>query len=350
MGVHTLYSLSASRLSVADNILKSGLAEGLFTHANCAVALHGAIVASGSFGAAKQETVYDLASLTKPIATATMVMQLVEDGQIHLHQPLDTFFSEEYGLLPHLTDIELRHLITHTSGLPPLPRWPSDSTGIIRSEFIRSALSTPTLRPAGQGFTYSDTGYILLGEVASRTAGVTLDKLFQERVAEPLKLKNTEYAPSSKLGTRIAPTSAQTKPGVVHDPRAQGLGGIAGHAGLFGTVHDILQYCEAVRKHGGGILSRAAVSRMAVSQIDRSIGSQSYGFFCAGNDYLPSGDLFSNRAFGHSGFTGTLLLVDPEYELSLALLTNRVVNEKEDGSRFLRLRRYWLNAMAASIV
>jgi len=350
MALHTSFSLSGSRLRVAENILQTGLADSLFTHASYAVALHGETQAQKAFGKANQDTIYDLASLTKPMATASMAMQLVEDGQIHLHQPLDTFFSEEYGLLPHLTDIEIRHLLTHTSGLPPLPRWPNETAGLTRSDFIRSALSTPTLRPAGAGFTYSDTGYILLGELVSRIAGASLDHLYLERIAAPLTLKNTQFLPSPRWQAKIAPTAEDAAPGLVHDPRARGLGGVAGHAGLFGTAQSVLQYAEAVRKQGGGILSRASVARMSVSQIEKSAGSQSFGFFCSGNDYLPSSDLFSDRAFGHSGFTGTLLLIDPEYDLSLVLLTNRVINEKEDGSRFLRLRRYWVNAMAAAIV
>jgi CubicO group peptidase (beta-lactamase class C family) len=127
------------------------------------------------------------------------------------------------------------------------------------------------------------------------------------------------------------------------------MGGVAGHAGLFGTVGDVLAYAEAIRAGGAPILARASVARMAASQIEPAVGGQSYGWFCAGNDFLPSGDLFSDRAFGHSGFTGCALLIDPVFDLSLVLLTNRVVNEDEDGSRFLVLRRKWLNAVAAAV-
>jgi CubicO group peptidase (beta-lactamase class C family) len=350
MAVQSTFAISGPRVRVAEDLLRTGLSEGLFTHATYALALNGSVQCCAAFGKATQNTIYDLASLTKPMATAVMTMQLVEDGQIHLHQPLDTFFTEEYGLLPHLTDIELRHLLTHTSGLPPLPRWPIDASGQSRSDLIRSALSTPTLRQAGVGYTYSDTGYILLGEVVSRVAGAALNHLFLERVAGPLGLKNTSFLPGASVRSRIAPTCLEPGPGTVHDPRSRGLGGVAGHAGLFGVAEEVVAFAEAIRKQGGGILSRASAARLTVSQIDKSAGSQSFGFFCAGNDYLPCGDLFSPRSFGHSGFTGTLMLIDPEYEISLVLLTNRVINEKEDGSRFLRMRRYWLNAMAAAIV
>ena len=124
---------------------------------------------------------------------------------------------------------------------------------------------------------------------------------------------------------------------------------MAGHAGLFGAAADLLAFAEAIRTGGAPLLSRASVARMSVSQIPESVGAQSFGWFCSGNDYLPSGDLFSDRSFEHSGFTGTALLIDPASDVSLVLLTNRVVNQTEDGSRFLRLRRFWLNTVAAAI-
>jgi CubicO group peptidase (beta-lactamase class C family) len=136
----------------------------------------------------------------------------------------------------------------------------------------------------------------------------------------------------------------------VHDPRAHDLGGVAGHAGLFGTASDVLTFAEAIRAGEGAILSRASQQRMAASQIPPSVGFQSYGWFCAGNDYLPQGDLFSDLSYGHSGFTGTAILIDPAFDVSLVLLTNRVINQSEDGSRFLRLRRLWLNAVAATLL
>ena len=193
---------------------------------------------------------------------------------------------------------------------------------------VRAVLTTPPLRGPGLGFTYSDTGYILLGEIVARVSGQGQDAYFRENIAGPLGLTDTGYRPASGLHARLAPTGKDVGPGEVHDPRARDLGGVAGHAGLFGTAQDLLTYAEAVRTGGGAVLSRAAVARMAVSQIPASVGGQSYGWFCAGNDYLPQGDFFSDAAFGHSGFTGTVLLVDPAYDVSLVLLTNRVVNEE----------------------
>lgn len=332
-------------LTRGDALLQSGLADGLFTHAVYALMRGGERVALKAFGQASADTVFDLASLTKPLATATLILQSVEQGRLHLRQPVSRFFEPEFGSLPHLSGVEVRHLLTHTSGLPPVPVWPADAAGHSCHALIASVLATPMLRPAGTGYTYSDTGYILLGEIAARVSGQTLEACFQVGVAGLLGLTTLGFCPASSK--RIAPTGPEAV-GIVHDPRARDLGGVAGHAGLFGTAADVLALAEAIRTGGGRVLSRASVARMRVSQIPPTLGAQSLGWFCSGNDYLPSGDLFSDQSFGHSGFTGTALLIDPAVDVSLVLLTNRVVNQAEDGSRFLRLRRLWLNTVAAS--
>ena len=338
--------ISPKQLARADTLLAEGVSAGLFTHAVYALARGGQIVGVRAFGAATTETRFDLASLTKPLAGAACLMQLVEDGRVHLRQGVGGFFEDEFGPLPHFSGMEVRHLLTHTSGLPPTPRWPREGEKADRQQRLRSVLTTPTLRPPGAGYTYSDTGYILLGEITARVAGRPLETCFAEGIAAPLGRTTLGFCPA---GGDIAPTSAEA-PGTVHDPRAREFGGAAGHAGLFGTAGDVLAFAEAIRRGGGPIVSRATAARMAVSQIPAEIGAQSWGWFCAGNDYLPAGDLFSDRAFGHSGFTGTALLVDPAFDLSLVLLTNRVINDAEDGSRFLRWRRLWLNIVAAGLM
>jgi len=340
----SMVTLSAERLAIADDLLTGGLADGLLTHAACALA-RGGHTATGTFGAATVDTAFDLASLTKPMATATAVLQLVERGRLHLGERASSFFETEFGPLPHLSDMTLRHLLTHTSGLPPIPRWPD--AGATRAEMLRAVLTTSLVRAPGAGYAYSDTGYILLGEIVSRVSGETLGGYFAAHIAEPLGLRRTGFFPSTDQP--LAPTSRDLPLGVAHDPRARDLGGASGHAGLFGPIDDVLAYAEAIRTGGSPILSPASAVRMSRSQIAPEIGGQSFGWFCRGNDFLPAGDLFSDRAFGHSGFTGTLILIDPEYDVSLVLLTNRVVNEAEDGSRFLRLRRRWLNAVAAAL-
>lgn len=335
-------------LTRGDALLQSGLSDGLFTHAVYGLMRGGERLALKAFGQAHAETLFDLASLTKPLATATLILQSAEQGRLHLRQSVSQFFEPEFGPLPHLSGLEIRHLLTHTSGLPPIPCWPENAAQKSRQELIASVLTTPTLRPAGAGYTYSDTGYILLGEIVSHAFSQPLEVCFQNSVAAPLGRLTLSFCPAPSQAARLAPTGPETA-GRVHDPRARDLGGVAGHAGLFGTAADTLAFAEAIRIGGGRLLSRMGVARMAVSQISKDVGAQSLGWFCSGNDYLPQGDLFSDLSFGHSGFTGTALLIDPASDLSLVLLTNRVVNQAEDGSRFLRLRRLWLNTVAAAI-
>ena len=339
------FTISAEQLARADTLLAGGVADKLYTHAVYALARGGATVAVKAFGEATTETLFDFASLTKPMAAATCLMQLVELGRLHLRQSVHRFFEDEFGPLPHLSGMEVRHLLLHTSGLPPVPRRLAEDMKPSRAAMLHATLTTPTLRPPGVGYTYSDTGYILLGEIIARMAGQPLEACFAEGIAGPLGLKTVGFLPKS---SHIAPTGPET-PGVVHDPRARDMGGVAGHAGLFGAAAEVLTYAEAIRTGGKPILSYASVRRMAESQISPAVGYQSYGWFCAGNDYLPQGDLFSDQSYGHSGFTGTAILIDPAFDVSLVLLTNRVVNQEEDGSRFLRLRRLWLNAVAASL-
>jgi CubicO group peptidase (beta-lactamase class C family) len=340
---------SPERLAVADALLTEGIADGLFTHAVSVLARGGVPAGRRAFGAASADTLFDLASLTKPIATATLCLQAAEAGHLHLRQSIASFFKHDFGPLPHLESLELRHLLTHTSGLPPIPRWPDAPNGD-RNALIRSALMTPTLRPPGTGYTYSDTGYILLGEIVAHVLGQGLTPLFAQSIAAPLGMAATGFGVPSGRAGRVAPTDRQGTAGMVHDPRARDLGGVSGHAGLFGTADDVLLFAEALRTGGPPLVSRATSARMTVSQIPANLGGQSYGLFCAGNDLLPQADFFSDRAYGHSGFTGTLLLVDPEYDVSVVLLTNRVINAEEDGSRYLRLRRFWLNSIAAALM
>jgi CubicO group peptidase (beta-lactamase class C family) len=162
----------------------------------------------------------------------------------------------------------------------------------------------------------------------------------------PLGMRDSGFCPQS---SNIAETDTEVATGTVHDPRARELGGVAGHAGLFSTARDVLAYAEAVRRGGLPLLSRATVARFATSQIPADAGYMSFGWFVNGNDLLPRGDLFSNASYGHSGFTGCLMLIDPTYNASVVLLTNRVLNTAVEGMPFLRLRRKWLNAVAAAI-
>jgi len=188
-------TISPKQLAHADELLAEGASAGLYTHAAYALARGGQTLAVQAFGAARIDTRFDLASLTKPLAGAACLMQLVEDGRAHLRQGVGGFFEEDFGPLPHLSGVEMRHLLTHTSGLPPVPHWPRKGERADRKEMLRRVLTTPTLRPPGTGYTYSDAGYILLGEITARVAGRPLDVCFAEGVAGPLGRATLGFCP-----------------------------------------------------------------------------------------------------------------------------------------------------------
>ncbi|HEY3331137.1 MAG TPA: serine hydrolase [Capsulimonadaceae bacterium] len=345
-------------VTTATRLLESGLRDGLYSAATYAVAVSGSIVAQSTIGAlsfaanapaANPDTLFDIASLTKPVATASTVMHLVEEGRLTLGQQVAAELAPAHGPLPGLAGIDIKQLLTHTSGLPPIPREPdvtdADATDH-RSTQLRAALTTPLLREPGLAYTYSDTGYMILWEATEQIAGQPLEGIANKAIFEPLAMSSTQFRPTSD---NIAATIDGAVTGAVHDPRALSMGGITGHAGLFSTASDLIKFAEAIRTGGSPILSRATGARMAENQLSPEIGAMSYGWFVNGNDFLPKGDLFSDRSFGHSGFTGCLILIDPTYDASIILLTNRVLNTTVEGLPFLKLRRKWLNAVAAAI-
>jgi CubicO group peptidase (beta-lactamase class C family) len=344
-----------------NRILRQGLAAGYYSAASYAIARRGETLAIDAIGKTNfsanaadvsPETLFDAASLTKPVVTATLILQLVEQGRVTLRQSIGKALEPEFGPAPHLNGVEIRRLLTHTSGLSPVPKRRDDAYSSsrvpCRNSILEDSLNTPLLREPGAGYTYSDVGYILLAQLASLITDTPLDELASSQIFEPLGLRSTTFRPNP-AEFQLASTDMSLAPGEVHDPRARIMDGLAGHAGMFTTAADMLKFAETIRKGGAPILSRASTDKMRATQIPSETGGMSYGFFCSGNDLLPSGDLFSDRSFGHSGFTGCLILIDPAYDASVALLTNRVLGDYADGAPFLKLRRAWLNTIAAAI-
>lgn len=339
-------------------IARQGLSERLYSALTYAVAVDGKLVAHEFVGTVDYSpgarpvdvgTRFDVASLTKPVATAACTMRLLEQGVLNLNFAIAPILEPVFGPLPNLADVEIRDLLTHTSGLPPIPQEPAlggaDMSRIADNQ-RRAALTSPLLRPPGVAFTYSDTGYMVLADVLTVLTGETIDSLTDRLIAKPLRMNATRFLPS---GDNIALTDSTIQRGEVHDPRARAVGGVAGHAGLFSTAHDLLVFAEAIRTGGAPILSQASTDRFKASQIPATAGAMSYGWFVNGNDLLPKGDLFSDDSYGHSGFTGCAMIVDPRYSVTAVLLTNRVLNPSADGVPFLKLRRRWLNAVAAAV-
>ncbi len=272
------------------------------------------------------DTVFDMASLTKPLATATSVMILVERGQLRLQDKVADFFPEfaAHGK----GEITVEQLLMHSAGLIPdtsvddyRDGWASAKPKIWELE---------PLSPPGAAFKYSDVGFILLGKIVEQVTGKPVDQFSQEEVFSKLGMTESGYLPRVELKSRTATTEKRDGEwlvGVVHDPRAALMGGVAGHAGLFSTAHDLVRYAEMMLYDGRlgdvRILGAATVAEMTRP---RDIDGNKRGLgWDMGSAYSRNrGETMSNRAFGHGGFTGTAMWIDPELDMYVIFLSNRL--------------------------
>jgi len=296
------------------------------------------------------DTIFDLASLTKVLATATSVMKLVEEGQVRLNDPVARYIPE-FGANGK-EGITVRHLLTHTGGLRPIPRLPEKWNGA--EEVLRAINEDSTLWPPGMRFVYSDCGFIVLGELVRRVSGMPLDEFAAKKIFEWLGMKHTRFNPPKEWAAKIAPTEEIELPqgakagegkgrvlrGEVHDPRARGMGGVAGHAGLFSTADDLGAYCRMILNLGGfgprspaegagglwpGVLDQQTGLKMVLAATPnwmptkRGLGWDIDSVYSA-----PRGELYPVGSFGHTGFTGTSVWIDYGTRTFVVLLTNSV--------------------------
>jgi len=254
------------------------------------------------------DTIFDAASLTKVVATAPSAWFLIERGKISLDAPVRSY-------LPEFSDgaVTVRHLMTHSSGLAPGiagKDWSGYDEGVRRAMAMK-----PQNRP-GHVFRYSDVNYILLGEIVRRVSGEPLDQFAKKNVFVPLGMRDTSFRP--RMSPRIAPTEAGLR-GVVHDPTARRMGGVAGHAGMFTTASDLAKFARAVLDGGffpRGMTEVASPPEVAVRR--------AAGFDYDSNYSRPRGELFSSESFGHTGWTGGFFWIDPEAHAFYVFLSNRV--------------------------
>lgn len=337
-----------------QELLAEGWREGLYLGAAFRVFTLRKELASGSVGLARAEpdvpagpeTIWDLASITKAVATATSILILAQEGRLHLDEQVSQHLPFP---APHLEGITLRHCLTHTTGLKPWEQL--HSHGWSREEILARVASAARCRRPGTGYAYSDLGYILLGEVVGCAGGQPVSEFARERIFQPLGMRDTGYLPSEDLMPRIAATYCPDRQrvlvGEVHDGNCDALGGVAGHAGLFGTLGDLERYGRMVLNggelDGARVLSLLAVAEMGRNQNPPGINGHTLGWFTRPNGFLPAGDFLPPDTFGHTGFTGTSLLLCPSLGAGIILLTNRVYQQR-DASDFLRFRRRFHNA------
>jgi serine-type D-Ala-D-Ala carboxypeptidase len=351
--------MDAVRLAIAAQRVGDACRERVCTAAVLLAARHGVTVHLSAFGEtasgapAGADAVFDLASLTKPVAAAAL-LTLVEDGAVCLSAAVREWLPDaENG---PLADVSIRHLATHTSGLPPWRALHDVEGG--RPAMLSAILSAPLETPPGTRYAYSDLGYLLIGEIVERASGHPLEQYVRQRLLEPLRMSDTGYQPGAALRPRIAPTAncpvrpGATLVGEVHDANAFAYGGIAGHAGLFGTAPDLANLMAALSPGAPSgtprVLGPCSLRLARTSQIPAALGGQSIGWFTSPNPMLPRADLLGDTAFGHTGFTGTMVVCDPELGLTIILLTNRVVNPA-DNAAVARLRRCVVNAVASAV-
>lgn len=326
--------MSAKRLEKVDKVVARAIKAGGFPGAAVLIGRSGATVLekgygnlswSGKTAVVPSRTIYDLASLTKVVATTTGVMVLFDEGKIRLEDPVSKFIPAFSGGAKD--DITIGQLLEHRSGLPAgRELW---RIAMTPDEAKRAIIETPLECSPGQCYIYSDLGADLLGFVIEAASGQRLDQFLQARVFTPLGMTETFFQPHWTLRDRIAPTEL-TPPrgyplrGEVHDENAFVLGGVAGHAGLFSTATDLALFAQMMLNHGELNGTRVVADSTVAIFTARtpSRGSRALGWDTCSDD--ACGKYLSSKSYGHTGFTGTSLWIDPERDLFVILLTNRV--------------------------
>lgn len=332
-------------MAEVDQVLEKAIAERAFPGAVLAVGKDPALVHLKAFGRQSYQpaappvtpdTLYDLASLTKVIVTTTVAMMLVDEGKMDIDTPVSAFIN---GFRGGAKDrVTVAQLLTHSGGLKWWAPLYEELKG--KDAYLQRIVAMDLDYEPGTKSVYSDLGVILLGEILERVAGESLEALAKRRIFTPLGMTDTGYRPPPALLTRIAPTEQDDKwrrrllHGEVHDENAYALGGVAPHAGLFGTAPELARFAQLLL-NGGVYDNQRLVSRATVERFTRRAGvpgsSRSLGWDTP-SEGSSAGTLFSARSFGHTGFTGTSMWMDPERKLFVILLSNRVHPTRENNA------------------
>lgn len=326
--------MSPDRLEIINRIMRRGITVGGFPGAAVVVGRRGAIVYEQGFGTlsyanssapvSADESIYDLASLTKVIGTTTAAMVLFDQGKLNLDAKVSTYIPQFVGGMRDL--VTVRMLLTHTAGLPPgRDVWRKHVSPAEAKEMV---LTTKLQYKPGSGTTYSDLGADILGWVVEGAAAEPLDTFLASHVFGPLGMHNTGFKPADSLRYRIAPTEVFPPRGYplrgeVHDENAYALGGIVGHAGLFSTAGDLAIFAQMMLNRGEYNGTRIIADSTVKLFTGRATKTRALGWEVADGQH-GAGDYFDEHAFGHTGYTGTSIWIDPDREMFVVLLTNRV--------------------------
>ena len=321
--------------AIAQHLIEGGVAVVGNHNGILSTTARGHLTTAAGSPAISERTIFDLASLTKVIATTPAIMKLLDQGRIALADPLSRWFPEFAE--PGREEITILHLLTHTSGL--------DDVGVGSDQPMESAVRKAAAqryrsRP-GSHFHYADINFILLGELVRRVSGETLNAFCQEQIYGPLGTAETMFLPPRNLAAFIAPTSGGSC-GIVQDPNARLLGGVAGHAGLFSSAYDLSRFARMILS-GGMLDNKRVLSEQIITQMTSPYRSNNgavmrgLGWDMNSPFSAPKGSYFSQVSFGHTGYSGSSIWIDPQQDLFVILLTNRV--NYRDTHTFNQLRR-----------
>ena len=337
---------------ILDALLEEGLRDGCYPGAVAACGCGDTVFAISHVGKISENgpdvnvnTRYDMASLSKIIGPTMIALRAIEEGDLTLWDKLERFFPD---CPEDKKGITIRHLMTHTSGFAPA-FWLSE-VAESPEDALRALLERPLDTPIGAEVHYSCMGYITLGKVLETVYGQPLNVLARERVFEPLGMTSTCYCPEDKeniAATEVDKETGIAWQGVVHDENARFLRGVSANAGVFSNIHDMIKLAQMLALGGKGFLSRGMLKKAIACQEQSADARRGLGFHLAGTPDNFMGDLVPAESFGHTGFTGTSLAIDPHTGFFVILLANRVHPTRETTKLF-RFRRKMHNMLYAA--
>lgn len=330
------------------HLIRQGLEQGAYPCAALAVGIGPTLYLKRTYGSCTENTLFDMASVSKILSPTMIAFRFLEDGMLRLYDCVGDFFPDAPA---DKREITIAQLMTHTSGIAD-HFFLSDDTSD-PADAARVILAHPLAQPAGGDPIYTCMGYILLGKILEQIGGAPLDQLAEKYVFGPLGMRHTGYHPTGDIApTELDPAAGKLLQGVVHDENARFLGGISANAGVFSDLNDMITFskmlsCDGRLDDGSAYLSPAMLRTARINRTPRSAGEfRGLGFNLAGSPKNFLGDLMGPHAYGHTGFTGTSIALDPDTGLWVVLLTNRVCPTR-DNIQLVRLRSLVHNAAAA---
>ncbi|MBR3972763.1 MAG: beta-lactamase family protein [Oscillospiraceae bacterium] len=331
-----------------DRLIRQGLDQGAYPAAAIAIGIGKDVYLKRTYGDCKDSTLFDMASVSKIISATMIAFRFMEEGLIRLYDSVGDFYFDAPSDKKSITILQL---LTHTGGFPA--HFLLSEFGSNPSDVANTILNHPLAQAPGGDPIYSCMGYILLGKILEKIGGASLDSLAQEYVFTPLGMNRTTYRPTGDIApTEMDPETGKLLQGVVHDENARFLGGISANAGVFSDIGDMTIFakmlaCGGKLNDGSSYLSPAMLHSALINRTPDSQGEfRGLGFNLAHSPKNFLGDLMGPRSYGHTGFSGTSIAVDPDTGLWIVLLTNRVCPTRKNTA-LVRMRSLIHNAAAA---